>query len=121
MYLLRTVKVFCSFMRFILSPPCLGYSFAGVAIRCHVLSPRAAGVCSGYSIDSPVAGGIQCLCPQLPCPIDVVGTEHLSLELPGQPTHHASFPEPAAHPTHQAPVTAPDWLPFLACLVQALT
>lgn len=43
-YLLETVKVFCSFRRFILSPPCLGYSFAGVAIPYHVLNPRVASV-----------------------------------------------------------------------------
>lgn len=52
-YLLETVKVFCSSRRFTLSPPCLGYSFAGVAIPYHVLNPRVASVFSGHSIDFP--------------------------------------------------------------------
>lgn len=98
MYLLKIVKVFCSFMRFTLSPPCLGYSFAGVAVPYHVLNPRAATVCSRHSIDSPVASGIQCLCSRLLCPFAVLGTEHLSFK--------GRLPTPPPGPCHRPRLAA---------------
>lgn len=53
MFLLKIVKVFCSFMRFILSPPCLGYSFAGVAVPYHVLTQEQPLSAVGIALTPP--------------------------------------------------------------------
>lgn len=104
-----------------LSPACLGYSFAGKATAYHVLSSRAV---SAVAIT---------LTPQQLVetePLPTVAVSHHGRQdsdtLPsgvcasGQAAQGASFPEPAARaaaPHPQVPVTAPDGLLFLVCLV----
>lgn len=84
-YLLKTLKVFCSFRRFILSPPRLGYSFAGVAIPYRVLHPTAAGVFSGRGIASPADGnGTSCSQPPRPSQVRTAALLPQACELQGR-------------------------------------
>lgn len=122
-YLLETVKVFWSFRRFILSPPCLGYSFAGVAIPYHVLNPRAASVFSEHSTDFP-SRREQCLLLTGTMFQSQLGQRnsflrHLSFRA-GCPLC-VSFPEPAApHPGGPCHYSTPATF-SLVHLVRAVT
>lgn len=108
-----------------LSPPCLGYSSAGEATACHVLSSRTVSAVASTLIPQQLVETE---------PLPTVAVSHHgrrdSDTLPsgvcasGQAAQGVPFPEPAASaaaPHAQVPVIAPDGLLFLVHLVQTVT